>query len=310
MGVQGGVIVTAKRFFGWVCVVILAAVNGLVVELIVQSAWMALLVLVAVTVVVLSPIGAWFMARSMGGRRPTEQERAYIESHLKRVLGSENGSYNLRLWVLDQPYPNAWAFGLNQLGVTRGLMEVATEEEFAGVLAHEVGHLKARHTLITGTAWAVSAVGNIAAAIVGVIGTFIGGAVAAGGVSGAISSRSEDRAAGFGAVLFGLLLMLAAWAFKAVTRLVNWLGQLVFLAFGRMYEYEADEEAVKLGQGPGLHSFLRRLEMAGADVGRPVGLLAAYTQSHPPLALRIERIAKLLQESPELQDTSWSPERT
>ncbi|MCL6445186.1 MAG: hypothetical protein K6T83_17315 [Alicyclobacillus sp.] len=56
---------TTNRFFGWVCVVILAAVKWLVVELIVQSAWIALLVLVAVTVVVLSPIGAWFMARSM-----------------------------------------------------------------------------------------------------------------------------------------------------------------------------------------------------------------------------------------------------
>ncbi|MCL6445187.1 MAG: M48 family metalloprotease [Alicyclobacillus sp.] len=109
------------------------------------------------------------------------------------MLGSENVPYKLRLWVLDQPYPNAWAFGLNQLGVTRGLMEVATDEEFAGVLAHEMGHLTARHTLITRTAWAVSAVGNIAATIVGVIGTFIGGAVAAGGVPGATSRGSALR---------------------------------------------------------------------------------------------------------------------
>lgn len=210
----------------------------------------------------------------------------------------------LRLWVIDQSYPNAWAFGINNLGVTRGLMDLATEEEFAGVLAHEVGHLKCRHTAITGTAWAVSAVGNITAAIVGVVGTLIGGAVAAGGATGVAGSRPEDRAAGGFAVLFGLLIILVAWVFKAFTRLVNWLGQLVFLAFGRLYEYEADEEAVKLGEGPGLQSFLRKLEMAGADLDRPVGLLAAYTESHPPLALRIERIDKLLRENSGAQEVS------
>lgn len=66
---------TAKRLFGWVCVLILALINWFVVEIVVQSAWIALLVLIATTIVVLSPIGAWFTARSMGGADQRRQKK-------------------------------------------------------------------------------------------------------------------------------------------------------------------------------------------------------------------------------------------
>ena len=82
--------------------------------------------------------------------------------------------------------------------------------------------------------------------------------------------------------LFGLFISIIGFLFHLFTYFINWIGRLALLAIGRMYEYDADEAAVALGGGSGLLRFLIRLDESGADMDKPVGLLAAYTATHPP----------------------------
>ena len=74
-----------------------------------------------------------------------------LSSHLKDIVGelakTTGGSKSdYRLTVLDTPTINAFAAPGGYLYVTRGLLALANDEaEVAGVLAHELGHLDARH---------------------------------------------------------------------------------------------------------------------------------------------------------------------
>lgn len=58
-----------------------------------------------------------------------------------------------RIYLVDQKAPNAFATGRNPkngaLAVTSGLMDILDKDEIRGVLAHEIGHIKNRDTLIS-----------------------------------------------------------------------------------------------------------------------------------------------------------------
>ncbi len=60
----------------------------------------------------------------------------------------QENPYQLRLFVIDAPEPNAFALPGGAIGVTRGLLDdVESENELAFVLAHELGHFERRHHL-------------------------------------------------------------------------------------------------------------------------------------------------------------------
>src|SRR5207302_4259570 len=51
-----------------------------------------------------------------------------------------------RIWIVDDPDPNAFATGTDPLhshvAVTQGLLDLCTRDELQGVIAHELGHVK------------------------------------------------------------------------------------------------------------------------------------------------------------------------
>jgi heat shock protein HtpX len=72
-----------------------------------------------------------------------------------------------KLYVLDNPQPNAFATGRNEhhaaVAVTTGLMNILTKNELSGVIAHELAHIKNRDTLtMTITATLAGAIGMLA----------------------------------------------------------------------------------------------------------------------------------------------------
>jgi heat shock protein HtpX len=159
-----------------------------------------------------------------------------------RELAGRAGLPMPRVYVADNPQPNAFATGRNPehaaVCATTGLLAALTPDEIAGVMAHELGHVRNRDTLtmaITATvAGAVSMLANFA--------FFFGG-----------NRNSNNPMAIVGVLVAALVAPLAA--------------MLVQMAVSRTREYEADRAGAKISGHPAaLASALAKI----ADVARRV----------------------------------------
>lgn len=83
-----------------------------------------------------------------GGVYHDPQLETYVSS-IANFLGrvSRRPDIEYRLTILNSPVVNAFALPAGYLYITRGLLALAdSEAELAGVIAHEIGHVTARHT--------------------------------------------------------------------------------------------------------------------------------------------------------------------
>ena len=140
-----------------------------------------------------------------------------------------------RVYVMENPQPNAFATGRNPehaaLAVTTGLLQTVNQEELAGVLAHEIGHIKNRDTLLmTLTATIAGAVSMLAN-----FGFYFGG-----------RSNNNGNVGFIGSLLLLILGPLAAG--------------LVQMAISRTREYEADRAGAEISKRPlALASALKKI---------------------------------------------------
>lgn len=140
-----------------------------------------------------------------------------------------------KVYVIDNPQPNAFATGRNPenaaVAATTGLLNTLDEDEIAGVMAHELAHIQNRDTLImTVTATLAGALSMLAN-----FGLFFGG-----------GSQNGERSNPFVTLLIALLAPLAA--------------TLVQMAISRTREFEADRRGAEIsGQPQALASALSKI---------------------------------------------------
>ena len=149
-----------------------------------------------------------------------------------------------RVYVIDNPQPNAFATGRNPenaaVAATTGLLQNLSQDEIAGVMAHELAHVKNRDTLIM----------TVTATIAGAIGMLANFAFFFGG------NRDNNPLGMVGTILVMILAPLAA--------------MLVQMAISRTREYAADREGAEIcGQPLWLASALQKLEMAAHRIDNP-----------------------------------------
>jgi heat shock protein HtpX len=169
------------------------------------------------------------MVLRMYGAREVDARSAPELYALVERLASAAGIPMPKVYVMENPQPNAFATGRNPehaaVAVTAGLLNTVGPEELAGVIAHELGHIKNRDTLlmtITATiAGAVSMLANFGLyfgrggnngnmGIVGSLMLVILGPLAAGLVQMAISRTREYEADKAGAEISRRPLSLAS----------------------------------------------------------------------------------------------------
>ena len=179
---------------------------------------------------------------SMYGARQVDASSAPDLYHLVQRLAQQAQLPMPKVFITENPQPNAFATGRNPehaaVCVTTGLLNQVSQEELAGVLAHELGHVKHRDTLtmtITAVmAGAISMLANMA--------FFMGG--------------SRDREHPLGMV--GMLL---------VTLLAPIAAVLVQAAISRSREFEADRAGAEItGRPMWLASALGQIEHAAQRI--------------------------------------------
>ncbi|MFO1129671.1 MAG: zinc metalloprotease HtpX [Rhodospirillales bacterium] len=147
-----------------------------------------------------------------------------------------------KVYIVDEPQPNAFATGRNPehgaVAVTTGLLRILNHQELAGVLAHELSHIKNRDTLtMTVTATIAGAIGMLA--------NFAGLSALFGGRDGNANPLASL-----------LLMVLAPVA-----------AMLVQFAISRTREYAADRLGAEVSGHPlWLASALGKLESAAKRV--------------------------------------------
>src|SRR3954464_7339406 len=92
------------------------------------------------------------MVLSMHGAQEVDARTAPDLYRLVQDLAGRAGLPMPRVYLMDNPQPNAFATGRDPhhaaVAVTSGLLTTLSREEVAGVIAHELGHIRNRDTLI------------------------------------------------------------------------------------------------------------------------------------------------------------------
>ncbi len=97
----------------------------------------------------------WFSDKivlSMYGAKPVSETDAPELLFMVRKLAERAGLPMPKVYIIDQQQPNAFATGRNPehgaVAVTTGIMKILSKEELAGVIAHELAHIKNRDILV------------------------------------------------------------------------------------------------------------------------------------------------------------------
>ena len=190
-----------------------------------------------------------------------------------------------KVYVIQDPSPNAFATGRNPqlaaVAATQGIMQVLSETELEGVIAHELAHVKNRDTLTSSIA------ATISAAIVG-----IGRMLMYAGMFG---GRQDDRDGGSNPIALLAMMILAP---LAATLIQMWIS--------RTREFAADAEGARIAGTPyGLADALRKIDAVARRVpldANPAtahlfiikpflggGLMSLFS-THPPTEARIQAL--------------------
>ncbi|MBS7696891.1 MULTISPECIES: zinc metalloprotease HtpX [unclassified Chelatococcus] len=142
-----------------------------------------------------------------------------------RQLAERAGLPMPRVYIIDNPQPNAFATGRNPenaaVAATTGLMRILSREELAGVMAHELAHIKNHDTLtMTISATIAGAISSIAQ-----FGLFFGG-----------GNRNNNGLGTIGTILLVVLAPIAA--------------MIIQMAVSRSREYEADRMGAEFCGNP------------------------------------------------------------
>jgi heat shock protein HtpX len=193
-----------------------------------------------------------------------------------------------KVYIIPDPSPNAFATGRNPehaaVAATEGILQILTDNELEGVIAHELAHVKHRDILISSVA------ATIAAAIM-MVARMAHFAALFGGYGG----RGDDRDRGNNPLALLAMIILAPLA-----------ALLIQMAISRSREFAADAGGASITGNPyGLADALRKID-AGAKrvpldanpatahmfIVKPFtgeGLMSLFS-SHPPTEARIRAL--------------------
>jgi heat shock protein HtpX len=231
--------------------------------------------------------------KSSGAQPVTREQLPRLYEVMERLAAKANLPVP-KLYVIPEEAPNAFATGRNprhaSVAVTEGLLNLMTDGELEGVIAHELSHVRNYDILTT----------SIAATLAGAI-TYMATMARWGMIFGGYGGRDDDREEGGGGIFAAIAMMILAPI----------AAMMLQLFLSRTREYSADETGARMvGQPYGLISALQKLgaynqripttSMAPATAAlcivKPLfgaGGMSSLFSTHPPLEDRIEALRRM-----------------
>ena len=193
-----------------------------------------------------------------------------------------------KLCIVPTQTPNAFATGRDPnhaaVAVTQGIMEILDKDELAGVIAHELTHIRNRDTLTQAVA------GTLGGAV-----TFLGRMLSFGAMYGPVNRDSRQGGNPIGVLILVVLAPISA--------------SLIQMAISRTREFSADRGSAEITGNPlALASALQKLESVGKQVpmnGNPAfepvlimnpfsgGGLQSLFRTHPPTQERVRQLQEI-----------------
>jgi len=247
---------------------------------------------VAVAFSILMNVGSyWFsdkLVLKMTHARPASREEFFDLYTVTENLAITAGLPMPKLYIVDDPAPNAFATGRNEkravVAATTGLLQILNRTELEGVIAHELSHIKNKDMLVMTVAVVLAGFLAIIADI------FLRTAMFGGG-------GDHNRGGALFVILAVVGIILAPLA-----------AQIIQLAISRRREFLADASGALLTRYPeGLASALQKISSYGRPmkyanhatahlfIGNPYGVNARkFTNriflTHPPVEERVKAL--------------------
>ena len=230
----------------------------------------------------------WFSDKivlRMYGAEPIEEQDNPRFYGMVRHLAGRAGLPMPQVYVIQDDSPNAFATGRNPehaaIAATTGIMRLLNDEELAGVMAHELGHVKNRDILVS----------TVAATFAGAI-TYLAHMAQWGALFGGGRSDDEEGGGMFGLILMAILAPIGA--------------MLVQMAISRSREFGADAAGAHICGAPlSLARALQKLEMGNQQIPMNANAATAHMfivnpltgggmmslfSTHPPIPERVSRL--------------------
>jgi heat shock protein HtpX len=234
-------------------------------------------------------VSYWFSDKivlRMYKAQPVTASEAPDLYNLVRQLADRAGLPMPKVYIIPDESPNAFATGRNPshaaVAVTEGILRLLSWEELAGVLGHELGHVKNRDILIQSMAATI----GTAITYLAQFGFFFGG-------------RSDDEEGGSGSFV-GMLLMMILGPIAAT---------FIQMAISRSREYMADKAGAEICDHPmWLAGALEKLQRGAQAIPMQADQATAHMfivspffgggmsnlfSTHPPIEERISRLRQM-----------------
>lgn len=251
--------------------------------------------LIAFGLAVALNMGAWWFSSSlalkMSRAQPVSEQEAPELHHMVEQLAQRAALPKPGVYIIEADMPNAFATGRSPkhgaVAVTTGLMRMMTRDELAGVVAHELAHIKHRDTLIA----------SVAATVAGAI-TMLADMAMWAMIFGGLGGSDEEEGGGLAEMVGGVLMIFLAPI----------AAMIIQMAISRAREYSADAAGAQiLGDPLPLASALAKLESLRGHtpshvspaashmyiINPLVGGLGGLFRTHPATEERIARLRAL-----------------
>lgn len=241
--------------------------------------------------VLMNIVGYWYsdkIALSIAGAHPATREQYFDLYNTVENLSITAGLPMPKLYVIDDPAPNAFATGRDKehavVAVTTGLLSIMNKNELEGVISHELSHIGNRDMLL-------STVAVVLVGFVSIVSDMMIRMTMFGG-------RDDDNRGGNVFMIVGIIFAVLAPLFAS----------LIQLAISRKREYLADASGALLTRYPeGLASALEKLgqysrpmkkqstAIAHLYISNPFGgKVGSLFSTHPPIEERVKRLRESL----------------